>query len=132
MQAPLYTENVKELTDIYGNFSFLQYNNITNIDHIKFPMTSNSDARIFLCKYAGKPKLWNPWSCDLFFRSITNEGFGYSFNMANFWDIYSNTPFNQKFSHIMRPKGHNESVMTIDDDTGIYPKEGILYPEVSI
>ena len=133
MQAPVYTENMKELTDIYGNFSFLQYNNITGMALLEeYLMKSNSDARIFLCKYAGKPEQWDARFCNFFHRSITNEGFGYSFNMANFWDIFSNTSFNQNFSHIMRPKGHDESVITSDDDTRIYPKEGILYPEVNM
>ena len=131
IQAPVYKEDMKELTDIYGNFSFLQYSNVTSSSK-KDLMTSNTDSRIFLCKYAGKPKEWIPEFCDLFFRSITNEGFGYSFNMANFWDIFSNTSSNQNFSHIMRPKGHNKSVSTDVDGNRVYPKEGILFPEVSI
>ena len=77
MQAPVYTENMKELTDIYGNFSFLQYNNITGMALLEeYLMKSNSDARIFLCKYAGKPEQWDTKFCNSFHRSITNEGFG--------------------------------------------------------
>ena len=132
MQAPVYKENMEELTDIYGNFSFLRHNNINNMASLEGDlMTSNSDAKIFQCTYAGKV-FWSPESCNLFFRSITNEGFGYSFNMGNFWDIFSNTSFNQNFAHIMRPKGHNESAMISDDDNKIYPDKGILYPEVSV
>ena len=140
IQAPVYKETVKELTDIYGNLSFLQYNNITEFPVLKAPLvTSNSDARIFLCQYAGIPEQMSPSACDLFFRSITNQGFGYSFNMANFWDIFSKkNSFNKKFSKIMRPKGHDQpsSPMEIDEDDDsqrwVYPKKGVLFPEVNI
>ena len=137
VQAPVYKETMEELTDIYGNFSFLKYNNVTNLASLETPLvTSNYDARIFLCQYAGIPEQMNPSTCDLFFRSITNEGFGYSFNMANFWDIFSKASFNKKFSKIMRPKGHDQpaSPMAINEEDDsqrwVYPKEGVLFPEV--
>ena len=140
VQAPVYKETMEELTDIYGDLGFLQYNNVTNLASLISPLvTSNSDARIFLCQYAGIPEQMSPSTCDIFFRSITNQGFGYSFNMANFWDIFSKMNyFNKKFSKIMRPKGHDQpsSPMEIDEDDDsqrwVYPKKGVLFPEVNI
>ena len=137
IQPPVYKETMKELTEIYGNFSFLHYDNVTGISKLETTfMTSNPDARVFLCKYAGKIELLNPNSCDLFSRSITNEGFGYSFNMANFWDIFSNASYNQNFSNIMRPKGYDQdpspSGFDENDDAQrwVYPKDGVQFPKV--
>ena len=137
IQAPVYKEPFEELTDIYGNFTFLQYPIVTDIPLLKRElMESNPDARVFLCRYAGEPKSLQPINCNLFFRSFTNEGFGYSFNMANFWDIFSSTSYNQNFSRIMRPKGYDQdpspSVIDEDDDSQrwVYPEKGVLFPEV--
>ena len=136
MQTPVYKESMQELIEIYGNFSFLNYNNVTSIPQLEAAfMTSNPDARVFLCNYAGKAKTLKPHDCDLFHRSITNEGFGYSFNMANFWDIFSDTFFNKQFSHIMRPKGFDQipspEALKEDEDFqrwDLYPKQGIYFP----
>ena len=137
MQTPVYKESMNELTEIYGNFSFLHYTNVTNIASLETAfMTSNPDARVFLCKYAAKTETLHPRNCDLFFRSITNEGFGYSFNMANFWDVFSDTSFNRNFSHIMRPKGDDKipTPSAIDEDDvsqrWVYPKQGVEFPQV--
>ena len=137
MQTPVYRESMNELIEIYGNFSFLNYANVTNIAPLETAfMTSNPNARVFLCKYAAKMETLDPQNCDLFFRSITNEGFGYSFNMANFWDIFSDTFFNRNFSHIMRPKGYDQTPSPAameeneDSQSWIYPKQGIHFPKV--
>ena len=55
IQPPVLKETMEELTEIYGNFSFLQYKNVTDILSLKTSfMTSNPDAKVFLCKYVGK------------------------------------------------------------------------------
>ena len=133
MQTPVYEESLTELTEIYRNFSFLGYPNVSGLDPFERNlMLSNPDARVFFCKYDKKPDAWNPENCNIFFRSITNEGFGYSFNKANFWDIFSNTSYNQKFSAIMRPKGHDQapSPPSKEMESRIYPSAGIVFPKV--
>ena len=133
MQTPVYEESLTELTEIYGNFSFLGYPNVSNLDPFERNlMLSNPDARVFFCMYDGKPEAWKPQNCNLFFRSITNEGFGYSFNKANFWDMFTNTTYNRNFSAIMRPKGHDQlpSPPSKDMESRIYPSKGIMFPKV--
>ena len=133
MQTPVYEESLTELTEIYGNFSFLGYPNVSDLDPFERNlMLSNPDARVFFCKYDGKPEAWKPQNCNLFFRSITNEGFGYSFNKANFWDMFTNTTYNRNFSAIMRPKGHDQpsSPPSKDKESRIYPSKGIMFPKV--
>ena len=67
---------------------------------------------------------------------MTNEGFGYSFNMANFWDIFSKISFNRVFADIMRPKGYDQepspSELDENDETQrwVYPKFGVEFPKV--
>ena len=39
---------------------------------------------------------------------MTSDGIGYTFNNANFWDIFRKTKFTKLFAKIMRPKGFDK------------------------
>jgi hypothetical protein len=75
--------------------------------------------------------------CHLFHRSPTDEGIGYSFNNANFWDVYSRSEYNEIFASIMFPKGYNKSASPSNKDDSdesqrwVYPREGVLFPQTS-
>ena len=53
----------------------------------------------------------NPWLIfffmvhkwfNIYYFGITNEGIGYTFNNANFWDIFARTNYTKLFAKIMR------------------------------
>jgi len=139
MQPPIYQEKLEEITDIYGNLSFLgPYQNVTHVTKLTNKlMKTDFNARILMCRYAGVPSTLNPSNCNIFQRSLTNEGLGYSFNHANFWDIFAETPYTKLYSQIMMPKGYKEaptpSDKEIEDENQrwIYPQKGILFPDSS-
>ena len=62
------------------------------------------NPRIFMCQYNRQPGYFNPRSCNLFVRSYTNEGFGYTFNGGPFWSKHrSDNAFNRLFYSLMNP-----------------------------
>ena len=71
MHTPVYEESLTELTEIYGNFSFLGYPNVSGLDPFERNlMLSNPDARVFFCKYDKKPEAWNPENCNTYIQSF--------------------------------------------------------------
>ena len=100
---------------------------------VKELLETNANPRIFMCRYAASGKLLPP-NCNLFKTSITNQGIGYSFNVANFWDIFSHTKYTNLFAKIMRPKGYKtkaskeEFYLQNENDQWAYPEEGIISP----
>ena len=81
----------------FDNLDFLPYDNVTTFKKCyqnqknackKNLMETNFNPQVLWCQYEGKPKSFsNEPNCDSFHTSLTNEGFGYSFNQANIWDI---------------------------------------------
>ena len=138
MQPPIYQETLEEITDIYGNLSFLgPYQNVTHVTKLTNKlMKTDFNARILMCRYAGVPSTLNPSNCNIFQRALTNEGLGYSFNHANFWDIFAETPYTKLYAQIMMPKGYKEpaspsSKVEDENQRWIYPQKGILFPDSS-
>ena len=131
-QPATFTEPLKDFLDSYDNLDFLPFKNLSNHksnkDLYKL-MERNVNPRILKCQYAGKGRLW-PEYCNLFHFSMTNDGFGYTFNNANFWDIFTQTNYTETYANIMRPKGFKEdqSIQSFDD---IYPSKGIRFPLLS-
>ena len=72
-------------------------------------MERNRNPRVFMCQYAREPKQMTYKNCDLFQISMTNVGLGYSFNQADFWDLYSSTWYTKEFAKIYWPKGFKKS-----------------------
>ena len=136
IQPSLYHEPLDEFLESYDNLEFLPYKNLTTYireNGAKKLMESNTNPRIFMCRYAGEGKLL-PQNCNLFHTSLTNQGIGYSFNIANFWDIFSHTRYTNLFAKIMRPKGYKtkpskeEFYLKNEDDQWAYPENGIISP----
>ena len=73
-------------------------------------MEYNPNPRILMCKYEGgrSEMLPSPKKCQSFHLSITNDGIGYTFNNANFWDIFSRTNYTELYAKIMTPKGFDQ------------------------
>ena len=66
--------------------------------------------------------------CDLFHNSLTNGGLGYSFNQADFWNIYSPTRYTKEFAKIYWPKGFKTSNYDDNIDEWRNSKDNIFYP----
>ena len=89
----------------------------------------------------GEPKTFRLNNCQLFSRSITNEGFGYSFNNIDYWLMYQKNNFTETFSDIMTPKGHEKKTdqdinlksqfPESEDISSIYQLGGVITPETS-
>ena len=119
MQPAMFNEPLEDFLEIFRNLDFLgSFNNLTQFEGViegsfkRNLMEINNSPRVYVCQYAREPKkIWvdGKLSCDLFHNSLTNGGFGYSFNQANFWDLYSPTWYAKEFANIYRPKGHNSS-----------------------
>ena len=106
-QPVLFNEPLEDFLEVFGNIDALG-NNLTKFSSLKKDlMEVNINPRVFMCKYAGITESFTPSGCNLFYTSMTNEGFGYSFNKANFWDIFERTAFTELYAKIMRPKGYN-------------------------
>ena len=128
-QPPHFMETDLEMNLTFQHAKFLNY-------PLAFPLPStldatwnnvygdgvlNSNPKIPICRYSGTPSSPKITNCNLFYRSITNEGLGYTFNGPNFWALHSETPFSKLFSDIMYPKKGQDAKTT-------YIKEGLIDP----
>jgi hypothetical protein len=137
-QPPVFSETMEEINATFGNLDILGFNNVGNIKNEVDPyILTDYNPRIFMCKYAGVPVKMRADLCNLFHRSPTDEGIGYTFNNANFWDVYSRSEYNEIFASIMFPKGYNLSASPSDNDDSdesqrwVYPKKGVVFPKTS-
>ncbi len=140
-QPPHFYDSLDEIAATFGNGSILEYNTLLNKSQTLEYVRSNFNPLVMMCRYAGQPETMTMTGCDLFRRSITNEGIGYTFNQAKFWDTYKDNDYNQMFARVMFPKGYNESGTHdsnidgsgVEDDSQrwVYPQEGVLFPETS-
>ena len=76
--------------------------------HKKYAFEQNGDARIPFCKYTKVNHWKDKLKCEEFKWSLTNTGFGITFNAAGFWSIYQPTKYLKIFSEEMKPKLNNE------------------------
>ena len=107
-------------------------------DKVETVPITNPSARIFACYFADeKGALTHSvfsqmQNCTYFHRSITNKGFGISFNLADFWTMFKATPFTKSFASVMNPKGNevlntNEAIHLAQDQ--LYLDQNIIFPE---
>lgn len=89
IQSPHFYENLDE--DFKDAENILGYPIIPGSNETAI----NYDPRIFMCKYNQLPNEMSPQSCDIFSRSYTNEGLGFSFNNGQFWTRHKDTPYNK-------------------------------------
>ena len=98
-QPPHYIETDEEMNLTFNNANFLNY-------PLSYPLPKIfRNPKIPICAYDGIPENPRLTNCRLFSRSISNEGLGYTFNGANFWDLYNETLYTRIFADIMFPKG---------------------------
>ena len=112
MQPVLFEESLEDVLEILDNLNFLGgFSNMTK--NGQKLLKENLTPRVFACQYAREPKRIieeeGKSKCNLFHHSLTNGGFGYSFNQADFWDIYSSTWYTKEFAKIYWPKGFKSS-----------------------
>ena len=133
MEPALFKEPLEEFLQVFGDLDFLgSSNNLTKSGQTL--MEINLNPRVFMCQYSREPKVIAKSGrsrCNLFHHSLTNGGFGYTFNQADFWSLYSSTWYTKEFAKIYWPKGFKSS---ISDDHLIEKKEwrnskdNIFYP----
>ena len=117
IQSPHFSQTIEEITwetDIASGL--LQDYEIAPFNMSRF---WNKNPRVYKCQYDQEPDTTLKMIyCDLFTRSYTNEGFGYTFNAGNFWKRHKESnEFNQMFHKIMFPFNKNHS-----NDKVIYPE----------
>ena len=136
IQPPVFYEPLEDFLKSYDNLDFLPFNNLSkfNSREQRNLMEYNKNPRILMCQYGeGKPvKIMVPKDCQAFHTSMTNSGIGYTFNNANFWDIFTKTNYTNLFAKIMRPKGFDEepSDIKVEDEYSMYSKN-ITFPKNS-
>ena len=144
MQPALFQEPLENFLDVFHNLDFLNFNNLTKFGGSKYrylnkKMNQNWNPRIFMCQYGRQPiemSVDGNLQCDpdLFHTSMTNGGFGYTFNQADYWDLYSSTWYTKEFAKIYRPKGFQKYDSEINlnrkeiKDGWIHLKNNIFYP----
>ena len=132
IQPAVVHESLEDFLESFDNLDFLSFNNWTRYSRTKrFHLTEvNLNPMVYSCNYAQREKSLNN-NCTLFHHSLTNDGMGYTFNNANFRDMYSTTSYMDLFSKIMRPKEYKRTrVEQIDKDGLTYPK-GIEFTQGS-
>ena len=112
MQPVLFEEPLEDFLEVLDDLDFLGgFSNLTKSGQVL--MNKNLNPRVFACQYAREPKemisYYGKPRCDLFHHSLTNGGLGYSFNQADFWDLYSSTWYTKEFAKIYWPKGFKRS-----------------------
>ena len=104
MQPALFNEPLEDFLEVLDNLDFLGgFYNLTKSELML--LKENVNPRIFMCQYAREPETMDFSNCDLFQVSLTNGGLGYSFNQADFWNLYSSTWYANEFAKIYMPKG---------------------------
>ena len=142
-QAPHYLETEEEMEATFQNATFLKY-------PIHFPLKLtlrnvkktwygdgiiNNNPKIPFCQFL-VPGTSSPnkiTACNLFSRSITNEGLGFTFNGPNFWDMHHRSTYGNIFARIMYPKGSNilKRRVSSEDLTKSYKDAGVVLPHSS-
>ena len=127
------SELFRDFLDEFGNLDFLEFNNLTKFGFYRTRfMGMNFNPIVFKCQYARKfgNKYNMEWFglCDLFQFSLTNGGIGYTFNQADFWNIYSPTKYTKEFAKIYWPKGSKPSNSNDNIDEWRNSKDNIFYP----
>ncbi|TRY61063.1 hypothetical protein TCAL_12244 [Tigriopus californicus] len=75
-----------------------------------------SNPRIFGCQWLGFPTEDHIASCNLFHRLFTNAGMGYTFNSADYEDLFLDTSYLNTFKTVMNAKirSHGKPVILVD------------------
>ena len=132
MQSALFEESLEDFLEVFDNLDFMSgFSNSTKSRQTM--IGRNLNPRVFMCQYAREPNemLMKYDNCDLFRLSLTNGGLGYTFNQADFWDLYTSTWYTKEFAKIYWPKGFKSS--NSDDDLNEKKgwrnsKDTIFYP----
>ena len=129
------SELFRGFLDEFGNLDFLGFTNLTKFGFYRTRfMGMNFNPIVFKCQYARK--FGNEYNmewfglCDLFQFSLTNGGFGYTFNQADFLDQYISTWYTKEFSKIYSPKGFKDSGHHKDGNKDVWwnSTDNIFYP----
>ena len=113
IQPAVFYEPLEDFLKSYDNLDFLPFKSLINSTDIvhRNLMEYNPNPRVLMCQYARHEpfsRVSGPNNCQLIHTSITNRGIGYTFNSANFWDLFVKTNYTRTFAKIMRPKGFDK------------------------
>ena len=111
---------------------FNQYNHSSIPNGSKARLKSilhNVDARIYGCQYGvSKWQTQDMYGCNHFHRSVTTNGFGVTFNAADFWTMFHQTPFSESFHRVMKPK-NDQSMIQTTNQYNLYKGRNIKFPK---
>ncbi len=110
IQSPHFTQSLRETENdlaMANEYFMTKTYNLSRVSDLV-----NTNPRVFTCKYNGNfPSLFGDTRCNIFKRSLTNEGFGYTFNSVDFWSKHNKkNQFNHLFFDTMFPASTNDQV----------------------
>ena len=110
VQAPHFYESRKEEQEVFSKLGSVFTNSTSRFIAKTFSIQTrrNFNAFIPLCQYAGEPETMSFARCDLFRRSFTNMGLGYTFNGEKFRNMFKSTDYNAMFERVMVPNSDTD------------------------
>ena len=138
MQSPMYLTNPQEVIERQNVIASFPFPNVLQNDELtEIFLKTNPNARVYACNYArennefGNLEFRKSMSCPHFHRSITSNGFGISFNVADFWSVYKESPFTKTFVEVMKPKTNppHKPNNLANDQHLLHRGKNILFPE---
>ena len=75
----------------------------------EFENRKTYNARVPICYKGQEDNVKLATECNMFVRSFTNEGIGFTFNAESFWELHKNTDSNALFYDIMKPYLRDEN-----------------------
>ena len=130
VQTPTYYEPLEDMERLFENFSFLGYETFDRSrPQFHHSVTLNRNCRIFMCNFEGKISKDQKFAskCELFHRSLTSGGLGFTFNQADFWSTMKPNVYTKAFAKILTPKGHDKKIVK-ESGSGLYEGKNIKFP----
>ena len=93
----------------------------------EFENRKTYNARIPICYKGHNDGDKFPTKCNMFVRSFTNQGIGFTFNAESFWNLHKKTDSNILFHDVMQP------FLTYENDSKIFfPTSSAISQEITL
>ena len=124
-QPVTFLASERDITERENMLGKLAFDNVLSLHYLykKRFLEENHDAMIPLCRYTNVQHMEDKFKCEEFKWSLTNAGFGITFNAADFWSIYKPTKYLKIFKEEMRPKGYSLSNQESSNENVFHTKQ---------
>ena len=124
-QPVTFLASERDITERENMLGKLAFDNVLSLHYLykKRFLEENHDAMIPLCRYTNVQHMEDKFKCEEFKWSLTNAGFGITFNAADFWSIYKPTKYLKIFKEEMRPKGYSLSNQESKNENVFHTKQ---------